>query len=164
VSHAPLLDHISRDLHLTRRLLERLPESALAWRPHIRSFTVAGLGTHLAQVPHWGVQILRSDGYDLASATGHRHEAASRTGLLAAFDRSVAEWQHAADTTPPEVFGSVWSLRRGATVLETMSRAEAVERYLLHHLIHHRGQLTVYLRMLGVPLPPLYGPTADEHP
>lgn len=161
---ASLTGRISRDLRLTRDLLDRLPDPSMAWRPHPRSFSLGGLGTHLARLPHWGVQMLERDHYDLAGAGGHREALGARADILALFDRHVTEWNAAMASTTEAALASTWQLRRGATVLESISHAEAVERYLLHHLIHHRGQMTVYLRQLDVPLLPLYGPTADEHP
>jgi uncharacterized damage-inducible protein DinB len=159
---APLSGRVSRDLRLTRDLLDRLPDSSMAWRPHPRSFSLGGLGTHLARLPHWGVQILARDHYDLAVTGGHREAPGSRADILALFDRHATEWTAAMASVTEAALAATWQLRRGTTVLESMSHAEAVERYLLHHLIHHRGQLTVYLRQLDVSLPPLYGPTADE--
>jgi hypothetical protein len=159
-----LTERVSRDLRLTRDLLERMPDASMTWRPHPRSFALGGLGTHLAQLPHWGVGILARDHYDLATAGGHREVLGSKADILALFDRHVAEWNAAMASVAEDTLTAPWELRRGAAVLESAPRAAAIERYLLHHLIHHRGQLTVYLRQLDVPLPPLYGPTADEHP
>lgn len=160
----PLTDRVSRDLRLTRDLLERLPDPAMAWQPHPRSFTLAGLGTHLARLPHWGAQILAQQYHDLATGGARREVMTTRADILALFDRHVAEWNDVMARASAGTLEAAWQLRHGATVLESMSHADAIDRYLLHHLIHHRGQLTVYLRLLDVPLPPLYGPTADQQP
>jgi uncharacterized damage-inducible protein DinB len=159
-----LAGRVSRELRLTRDLLERLPEASLQWRPHARSFTLAGLGTHLARLPHWGAQMLAQPFHDLAAGSTRREAMATRADILALFDRHVAEWDDVLARTPAATLDAPWQLRRGTAVLETLPHDEAIERYLLHHLIHHRGQLTVYLRLLDVPLLPLYGPTADQHP
>lgn len=164
LGHTPLIARVSRDLGLTRALLERLPEASLAWRPHPRSFTLAGLGTHLARLPHWGARILAQEFHDLAMGGGAREAMTSRADILALFDRHVAEWDAAIASADPAALDAPWQLRHGATVLASMSHADAVDQYLLHHMIHHRGQLTVYLRLLDVPLLPLYGPTADQLP
>jgi uncharacterized damage-inducible protein DinB len=161
----PLAQRIDRDLRLTRALLERLPDEAMSWRPHPRSFTLAGLGTHLARLPHWGAQILTRAFHDLAAGAGSRREPMTTPEeILALFDRHVIEWHTALEASDAAALDAPWQLRRGTEVLESMSHAEAVDRFLLHHLIHHRGQLTVYLRQLDVPLLPLYGPTADQQP
>ncbi len=163
-AHTPLIERVGRDLELTRALLDRLPEASLDWRPHPRSFTLAGLGTHLARLPHWGARILAQEYHDLATGGGPRDAETSRAGILALFDRHVAEWNAAMASADASTLDAPWQLRHGATVLASISHADAIDRYLLHHLIHHRGQLTVYLRLLDVPLLPLYGPTADQLP
>jgi uncharacterized damage-inducible protein DinB len=163
-SRTPLADRVSRDLRLTRDLLERLPEASMQWRPHPRSFSLADLGTHLARLPHWGAQILAQASHDLATGGARREALTTRAAILALFDRHVAEWDDVVARTPPATLDAPWQLRHGTTVLDTLSHEDAIDRYLLHHLIHHRGQLTVYLRLLDVPLLPLYGPTADQRP
>ena len=164
LAHTPLIARVSRDLGLTRALLERLPEASLAWRPHPRSFTLAGLGTHLARLPHWGARILSQEYHDISTGGGPRDAGTSRVDILALFDRHVVEWDAAIAAADAATLAAPWHLRHGATVLASMSHADAIDRYLLHHLIHHRGQLTVYFRLLDVPLLPLYGPTADQLP
>lgn len=159
-----LTTRVSHDLGLTRALLDRLPDASMTWRPHPRSFTLAGLGTHLARLPLWGARILARDHYDIAVGGGTRAAETSRADILALFDRHVAEWDLAMASVDAQALDATWELRHGDTVLHAMSRVDAVDRYLLHHLIHHRGQLTVYLRLLDIPLLPLYGPTADQLP
>lgn len=157
-----LAERVGRDLRLTRDLLERLPDAWMNWQPHPRAFTLAGLATHLARLPHWGVQILRQDHHDLGAGGPPRAALEARGDILELFDRHVTEWNVALAATSDATLASPWQLRRGDEVLESLSREEAVDRYLLHHVIHHRGQLTVYLRAAGVPLLPIYGPTADQ--
>jgi uncharacterized damage-inducible protein DinB len=148
---------------LTRRLLERLPDQAFAWRPHEKSYGLGGLATHLAQLVHWGNAILDRDSYDLAEAVRSRPaERASRTEVLELFDRHAAAVRRSLlEKTDAELLAP-WSLKRGDHLLMSLPRLAALRRFLIHHMIHHRGQMTVYLRMQGVPLPPMYGPTADE--
>jgi uncharacterized damage-inducible protein DinB len=157
-----LLADLDAECAVTRRVLARVPESSLAWRPHEKSFSLGGLATHVSQLPHWGRQILDHDSYDLDTATGHSDGLPSLGEILGAFDRHVTEIRSGLVTkTDPELFAA-WRLTRGTETLLFMPKASAVRRLMLHHLIHHRGQLTLYLRLLGVPLPPIYGPTADE--
>jgi uncharacterized damage-inducible protein DinB len=135
------------------------------WRPHERSFTLAALATHLALLPRWGRAILDGDGYDLAESEGRTAPAlASRAEVLQAFDGHVRDVRERLRTTVDAALGAPWCLRRNGRVVMSMPRCAALRRYLLDHAIHHRGQLTVYLRLQNVPLPPIYGPSADETP
>jgi uncharacterized damage-inducible protein DinB len=150
------------EMAATRRVLERVPEDAFTWAPHARSFSVAGLATHLAVLPHWGCQILDGSGYDLAGASNRADTRASRADVLALFDRHVGDLRRCVlDKTDAEL-NADWTLKRGGQVVLCMPRIAALRRFLLHHVIHHRGQMTVYLRLCDVSVPPLYGPTADE--
>lgn len=148
----------------TRGVLERAPEASMDWAPHPRSFSLGGLTTHLARLPHWGAQMMARDDHDLDSGGGRRDSLTEKAAVLDLFDRHAAELQTSLRAATPEWMEATWTLRRGAAVLVAMPRIEALDHFLVHHLIHHRGQLTVYLRLLNVPLPPLYGPTADERP
>lgn len=150
------------EMAATRRVLERVPDDAFGWTPHERSFTMGGLASHLAQLPRWGSQILDADSYDLAGATGRSTPKASRAEVLETFDRHVSEVRKTLTGGSDAELAAVWTLKRGEHVVLSMPRLAALRRFLLHHVIHHRGQLTVYLRLREVPVPPLYGPTADE--
>lgn len=150
------------EMAATRRLLERVPDHALAWAPHERSFTLGGLASHLAELPHWGTRILDADTYDLARATGRRPARASIADVLATFDEHVTEVRRALTQRTDAELDLPWTLARSGRPFLSMPRIAALRRFLLHHVIHHRGQLTVYLRLQNVPLPPLYGPSADE--
>ncbi len=158
-----LLPEFDHEMAVTRRVLERVPESELAWKPHEKSFDLAGLAAHLAQIPRWGRAILDRESYDLSSATSRRTDAPGTVrDVLETFDRHVSELRrHLLDKTDAELMAP-WALMRGAQLVMSMPRLAALRSFVLHHLIHHRGQLTVYLRMQNVPLPPLYGSTADE--
>jgi uncharacterized damage-inducible protein DinB len=157
-----LLADIDHECAVTRRVMERIPAASLGWQPHEKSFSLGGLGTHLGQLPHWGTQILERPSYDLAVATGHASGLDSVSNILTTFDRHVAEVRKAVADRAEGELTTMWSLTRGNETLLVMPRAGALRTFFLHHLIHHRGQLTVYLRLLGVPLPAIYGPTADE--
>jgi uncharacterized damage-inducible protein DinB len=150
------------EMAATRRVLERVPEDAFGWTPHERSFSVGGLATHLAVLPHWGCQILAGDDYDLAGASNRAAPRGSRDEVLELFDRHVAELRRCVLDSSDAELAADWTLKRGGQIVLCMPRIAALRRFLLHHLIHHRGQMTVYLRLREVPVPPLYGPTADE--
>jgi uncharacterized damage-inducible protein DinB len=155
----PDFDH---EMTATRRLLERLPEADLAWRPHEKSYTLGELALHLPRLVSWGRSILNEPAYDLTRGGSQPPSPATRAEVLAAFDEVVASVRQSLIDRPEAYLMSIWELRRGTQVLMSMPRITALRRFVIHHLIHHRGQLTVYLRLRGVPLPPLYGPTADE--
>jgi uncharacterized damage-inducible protein DinB len=163
-SRDTLVADFDNEMAVTRRLLARVPEPSLDWRPHEKSFSLGGLATHLARLPHWGTQILTGKSYDLtSSASAPRAEsAATLAEILDTFDRHVAEVRETLTGMPAALLDETWLLRREGYTVLTLPKGAALRRFLIHHAIHHRGQLSVYLRMLGVPLPSIYGGSADE--
>jgi len=156
----PEFDH---EMAVTRRVLERAPAAAFGWRPHERSWTLGGICTHLAQLPSWGNAILDRDGYDLsADARPPATEKTTPAEVLETFDAHVAAVRRTLLSKSDAELDAVWSLSRGGHVLMSMPKLTALKSFVINHTIHHRGQLTVYLRLQNVPLPPVYGPTADE--
>jgi uncharacterized damage-inducible protein DinB len=123
---------------------------------------MGGLATHLAVLPHWGQNILDADAYDLATASGRTTALASSAEILGTFDTNVAAVRRSLLALSDPELSAVWTLKRGGHILLSMPRLAAFRRFILHHAIHHRGQMTVYLRLQDVAVPPLYGPTADE--
>jgi uncharacterized damage-inducible protein DinB len=160
---ATLLSEFDDEIAITRRFLERLPDGAFGWKPHDRSMTLGALATHLAHIPHWGTAILQHERYDLEDDhTEAASELNSRAAVLAVFARHAAEVRGALAALTDAGLAACWSLTRGGQMVMSLPKASAIRRFVLNHLVHHRGQLTVYLRMQDVPLPPSYGPTADE--
>jgi len=158
-----LLPDFDHEMAVTRRVLERVPEHALAWRPHEKSFDLGGLALHLAVIPRWGRAILQRESYDLAESSGQRPEGPpSCAAILETFDRHVAEVRRELVERSDAELMAPWKLLRGGQLVMSLPRIAAFRSLLIHHLIHHRGQMTVYLRMQGVPIPPIYGATADE--
>jgi uncharacterized damage-inducible protein DinB len=143
----------------TRRLLERVPSEKGPWRPHPKSFPLGHLAQLIASMPGWITTSLRQTEIDLAGFSGYTYE--TTDVLLQMFDKHVREATDALASVTGADLDVPWSLKHGDQVFFTVSRSEIV-RQTLNHLIHHRGQLTVYLRLIDVPLPPIYGPTADE--
>lgn len=156
-----LLADYDHEMGTTRRLLERLPEDKLGWRPHDKSMSVGGLAAHLCGIPGWAGTILNEPSFDLAEAPPAPPEATSRAGVLTAFDEARARTRAWMDKTDGE-YNSLWTLKRGGQQVFSMPRVSAFRSFVLHHLIHHRGQLSVYLRLTGVAVPAIYGPSADE--
>ena len=157
-----LLATFDHEMAITRRVLERVPEQAFAWKPHEKSFSLGGLATHLAQLPHWGTRILTQDAYDLAMSKGQRLSKATLQEVLETFDAHVAEVRQHIATRETAELQTVWTLKRNNETVMSMPKLRAFESFLIHHVIHHRGQMTVYLRLQDVPIPPIYGSTADE--
>ncbi len=149
------------EIGTTRRLLERVPDACLSWRPHEKSMSLGGLATHLGNIPNWADALLNRAEYDLASAGPNRDALESRAAILEEFNASTAAARRVMDKTDAE-YSAPWTLKRGEHTIFTMPRMTAFRTFVLYHLVHHRGQLSVYLRLQNVPIPPIYGPTADE--
>lgn len=159
-----LLPEFDHEFGTTRRLLERVPEPQFGWRPHEKSWTLGQLAGHLANIPYWCTAALTADFLDLGSVDElvQPRVPASREILLKEFDARLASArERLAIMTDPELLAP-WTLRNGSHEFFTMPKISVVRTFVMNHQIHHRGQLTVYLRMSDVPLPPIYGPTADE--
>jgi uncharacterized damage-inducible protein DinB len=157
-----LLADFDHELAVTRRLIERIPRVSLDWKPHDKSFSIGELATHLSKLPRWGAQILEQTSHDLMSGTRQATSLGTLDEILQNFDRNVADVRRSLVERSTAEIGETWSLTRGRESLMTLPKGAAFRRFMLNHVIHHRGQLTVYLRLLDVPLPPIYGPTADE--
>jgi len=157
-----LLSEFDRETGATRRLLSRLPGVHLAWRPHPRSRSLAELATHMADLPGWVTVIATSAGFDLPADDPPGPADASVDAVLARYDGHVARARGALAALSDAELDLRWTLSRAGHPLLVLPRGIAIRVQLLGHLIHHRGQLTVYLRLLDVPLPPIYGPTADR--
>ena len=153
------LAEFDQEMASTRRLLERVPSEKGSWKPHEKSFALGHLAQLVAWIPGWITPTLREPHIDLADGGGYSFETTET--LLAMFDRNVREARESLASVTGKALEEPWSLRMGERVLLTSPRGE-VTRQHLSHLVHHRGQLTVYLRLLDVPLPSIYGPTADE--
>ena len=157
-----LLAEFDREAGLTRRVLARAPGDRLDFCPHPRSMTLGRLITHLAELPAWGAALLASDGFDLANRPANDRVEASLADALASFDRNVSAVRHAIVTRTDAELLAPWTLKTEGKDVFTVPRLIALRLLLLEHSTHHRGQLTVYLRLLDVPVPALYGPSADE--
>ncbi|HEX7091541.1 MAG TPA: DinB family protein [Longimicrobiales bacterium] len=154
------LPEFDQEMATTRRLLERVPGEKGTWKPHEKSFPLGHLAQLISWMPGWISSTLRSSELDLAAGGGgYTFEPTEK--LLEDFDRNVREAREALAAAEDADFGVPWSLKMRDRVLYTLPRGVVVRQHI-NHLIHHRGQLSVYLRLLDVPLPSIYGPTADE--
>ena len=154
-----LVPELEHEMATTRRLLERVPSDKGTWKPHPKSFALGHLAQLVAWMPGWVANTVRHTELDLTTTPDYSFETTET--LLAGFDRNVREARQAFQAAKDSDFALPWSLKNGDRVLFTAPRG-AVVRTHISHLSHHRGQLTVYLRLLDVPIPSIYGPTADE--
>ncbi|MFB3853052.1 MAG: DinB family protein [Vicinamibacterales bacterium] len=157
-----LLPEYDHEMGTTRKLLERVPEERFAWAPHERSMTLGRLATHLAEIPAW-VEIAVSHAEFTMDAGSYTPRClTSRAELLARFDTGVKAGRTImAGRTDAEMLAT-WTLKRGEEPLFSLPKIGVIRAWVMNHSIHHRGQLSVYLRLVGVPLPSIYGPSADE--
>jgi uncharacterized damage-inducible protein DinB len=154
-----LLPEFDQEMTTTRRVLERVPSDKAQWKPHEKSFPLGHLAQLVARMPGWITSALTQSHLDLSKFAGYSFE--KTEALLDVFDKNVKEARVAIANATDKEFGEPWSLRMGDRELMKLPRG-AVTRQNISHLVHHRGQLTVYLRLLNVPVPSIYGPTADE--
>jgi uncharacterized damage-inducible protein DinB len=159
-----LLAEFDHEVAGTRKTLERVPYTKADWKPHPKSFALAALATHVARLPGWAKEALTQDALDMAAPGSEEWGKlmGSHADLMALFEKNVAAGRAAIAGTSDETFMQPWSLKTGETVHLTMPKIAVLRSFVMNHLIHHRAQLGVYLRMLDVPVPALYGPSADE--
>lgn len=158
-----LLAELDYEMANTRKTLERVPEDKMDWRPHERSWTLGELATHIANIPSWAPMTLERESFDLAEDdSGEREAQSTVAGLLDLFDTHLAKARQALQAAEDEELGKPWSLLHGGEEIFTMPRAVVLRSMIFNHSVHHRGQLTVYLRLAGAKVPALYGPSADE--
>jgi len=156
------LSEFDREIGVTRRVLARVPDDRLAWGPHPRSMTLGRLATHIASLPGWLPRILNEGTFDLAMLPATSVVDETSAAILSRFEAGVAEARHALRESTDARLADTWTLCKEGEVIITLPRIVALRTEGLYHLTHHRGQLTVYLRLLDIPIPPIYGPTADE--
>jgi uncharacterized damage-inducible protein DinB len=157
-----MLGEFDEEMASTRRILERVPDGKTDWKPHDKSTPLARLATHLAELPVWAVNSLANDHVDIAGFKPIIIESCAER--LKVFDENVVKARLALRAATDEDFGKPWELRMGSKAMLKQTRGKTYRVFTMNHMIHHRAQLGVYLRLLGVPLPGLYGPTADERP
>ena len=153
---------LEQELSATRRLLERFPDGRGDWRPHEKSMTLAQLASHIAELPMLTHAMVDGDSWDMAATPYKPIHADTREGLLAIFDGWADRLRTALGATDAAALERTWAMHAGERVFFSGKRGPLVRRMGLTHLAHHRGQLTVYYRLLDVPVPGLFGPSADE--
>jgi uncharacterized damage-inducible protein DinB len=160
-----LLPEFDHEMANTRKTLERVPEDRFDYKPHEKSWAMGGLATHVANLARWPLYVLGRDSLDIAPPGEGPLKvppAASSAELLETFDANVAASREAIAGASDEHMLSPWSLLKGGNTVLTMPRAAVLRSFVMNHLIHHRAQLGVYLRLNDLPVPSIYGPSADE--
>lgn len=158
-----LLPEFDREMGLTRRALERMPDGQFEWRPHPTSVTLGRLAEHLTEMPQWALMTMTQDGIEMTTQRPPEYvRPASRAAVLAQFDTYLKAGRPAVVGRTDGEFMATWTLKAGGKEVFTMPKIAVMRNFVLNHMIHHRGQFTVYLRMLGVPVPSIYGPSGDE--
>lgn len=159
-----LLPEFDHEMAVTRRMLAVVPEADADWRPHPKSTTLGDLAVHISRLASWGRSIFEVTELDLGAPAGGasaKPRFSSTRELLESFDRNVAQARAALAAAPDADMEVTWTLRNGPATVFSLPRTAVLRGFLLNHIIHHRGQLSVYLRLRDVPLPSVYGPTAD---
>lgn len=151
-----LLPEFDNEMAITRKVLERAPADKFDWQPHPKSMTLGRLTQHVAEIPGWAVLTISRSEFDLAPPISTKQE------ILGAFEKNVREARAAIEGASDEHLMQTWSLLKGGEVVFSMPRMGILRSMVMNHLIHHRAQLGVYLRLNDVPVPSIYGPSADE--
>jgi uncharacterized damage-inducible protein DinB len=162
-----LLPEFDNEMANTRKTLERVPDGKSDWKPHEKSMAMGGLATHLSNIPTWAVYTIDQDSLDLAPGgkpLPPAEMAKSQAELLATFDANAAKARAAiAGASDADLF-KPWSLMSNGNTILTLPKIAVLRNFVMNHLIHHRAQLGVYLRLNDIPVPSIYGPSADENP
>jgi uncharacterized damage-inducible protein DinB len=160
-----LLAEFDNEMKNTRKTLERVPEDKFSWKPHAKSMELGRLSTHVAEIPGWIRETFQKDSLDVNPPGGEGYQPAkitTRRELLELFDKNVTAGRAALAAATDEQFGQPWSLLNAGQTIFTLPRAAVLRSFVMNHMIHHRAQLGVYLRLNDVPVPSIYGPSADE--
>jgi uncharacterized damage-inducible protein DinB len=156
------IGELKHESTLTKKILERVPVEKKDWKPHEKSMTLGRLATHVAEISHWVSRVVTMEEFDFLVQGFSSHTAASQEELMTIFNEKLNKAIEDLQTMNDESFNQIWTVRRGEQVLFAIPKKIAIRSWALNHMIHHRGQLSVYLRLLDVPVPGMYGPSADE--
>ena len=156
-----LMSELQYEAATTRKVLERIPTETFDWKPHEKSMSMRQLAGHVADMFGWYAPTLEQEELDFAGGY-EEPKPANTEELVALFDKNVAAATESLQKADPEIFMKDWTLRNGEQIYFTMPKAGVIRSFVMNHIVHHRGQLSVYLRMNDIPVPALYGPSADE--
>jgi uncharacterized damage-inducible protein DinB len=157
-----LLPEFDHEMAVTRKVLERVSDAHFGWKPHEKSMSLGRLATHVAEIPHWGHTILTEPAFDMVEGEYKPTAKATTAEVLELFDHQVKTIRGLLSSRTDAELLSTWTFKQNGQELFGMPRAAAWRSWVMNHLIHHRGQLSVYLRQTGSKVPGIYGPSADE--
>ncbi|HSQ44103.1 MAG TPA: DinB family protein [Ginsengibacter sp.] len=157
-----LLAELKHEAANSRKMIERIPSDKLEWRPHEKSMTIGRLATHIASIPIWFDRIISADEFDFATANLSSETPGNTEAILELFDKRLEAAVKILESASDETLNALFTLRRGDHIFFQLPKKVTLRNFSYNHLYHHRGQLSVYLRMLDVPVPGMYGPSADE--
>jgi uncharacterized damage-inducible protein DinB len=157
-----LAAELKQEAATTRKIIERLPEDKFDWKPHEKSMSLAQLASHIIEMVGWTRLSVTLEGLDFATMDYKPPSHENTAAMLETFDKSLEDSLSVLGEVPDEDLAKSWYMRNGETLYFEMPRAAVMRTMVLNHIIHHRGQLSVYIRLLGVPVPSIYGPSADE--
>lgn len=160
--NAALIAELKHEAINTRTMIERVPSDKLEWRPHEKSMTIGRIATHIAEIPVWFGRIISADEFDFATAVFNRETKENTEAILQLFDERLEEAVRLLESASDEILNALWTLRRGDYIFLHLPRKVNLRNFAYNHVYHHRGQLSVYLRLLDVAVPGMYGPSADE--
>jgi uncharacterized damage-inducible protein DinB len=159
---AALIAEMEAEAATARKCLERIPADKFDWKPHEKSMSFAKLASHVAEMFAWTPVTIQESGIDFAKMDYKPFEPQTTEDLVEFLNKNVAEALDVLRSTPDDVYLENWTMRNGETLYFTMPKAAVMRSFVLNHIVHHRGQLSVYLRMNDIPVPSIYGPSADE--
>jgi uncharacterized damage-inducible protein DinB len=156
------LMELKEEAKATKKLLERVPEKSFSWKPHEKSFTLSRLASHVAELPGWVTFTLDNDELDFGKYKYTPPEISSTSDLIKLHEDNVSMAIKSLESTKDEEFAKIWTMKNNEIIYFSLPKIVVLRSFAYNHMYHHRGQLMVYLRLLDVPLPGVYGPTADE--
>ncbi len=157
-----LLLELQQESANTRKMIERVPTDKLEWQPHEKSMTIGRLATHIAEIPVWFRRAISAHEFDFVLSAVKPQKRETTAEIVDVFDKQMEEAVSILKTADDETMNAIFTLRRGDQIMFQLPRKVVVRTFALNHLYHHRGQLSVYLRLLDIPIPGMYGPSADE--
>jgi len=161
-ANTALIGELKHESANTRKMLERVPTDKLGWQPHEKSMKLERLASHIAELPVWFERIINANEFDFATAVFKREPKGNTEAILKLFDERLADAIKALESASDEDLNGTWTFRRGEQIIFQMPKKVALRSMGFNHIYHHRGQLSVYLRLLDVAVPGMYGPSADE--
>lgn len=157
-----LIAELKRESINTRKILACVPEDKIEWQPHEKSMTLGRLASHVAEMPFWVNRVLEADEFDMAAVPPNNRVIPTNKELLEFFEARLEHAVALLGAATNEKLAESWLFRRGDFVISNNSRYETIRFMMMNHQVHHRGQLSVYLRLLNIPIPGMYGPSADD--